>query len=111
PSRQGDMARANDDAAAVRGPAVVVHLPEDGTADREALPARRRPHVRVAPSLPARLPMPAKPLTTEPCGAPSNCGRGSALIVVTATTSPSRGGCAGEPMTASSRKSPPLKRS
>ena len=46
---------ARDNAPTLRRPAVVVHMPADGETGGEALPAQRRIHLRVAPSVPARL--------------------------------------------------------
>ena len=45
------------------------------------------------------------------CGAPSSCGASSGLMAASAAMCPNRNGCAGQPMTGSSRKSSPPRRS
>ena len=56
----GLLGPARDNAPTLRRPAVVVRLPADGEASGEALPTQRRLHLRITPSLPARIRLPTR---------------------------------------------------
>src|ERR1700677_4470309 len=52
--------QARDDASTLRRPTMVVHMPTDRATGRETLLAQWCLHLRGAPSVPARIPLPTR---------------------------------------------------